>query len=256
VEVVTHKDYGLQKIQKFADVAWKATHADKILNGITTTLVIHNAVMLSGNLAQTVGEAASGSLSAMGIKDSEGNPIDVNAVVKGKMTNLIKSMIGTENYAALTKKIAAANRIYQSTANVLDLTRSLFDSARNVAELTAENTGKIGNALRESGAVYEDAYQLMQEKVNPQNQAMRRLEGLSNTLQTLEQGASAISEVSSEVVETKENIDELRKEKKNLADETKLFLDAKKVEKEDVKAESQAETEIAKLDFAKDETDD
>ena len=73
---------------------------------------------------------------------------------KAKMTELLSSVIGATNYEALTKKIAAANRIYQSAANVLDLTRSLFDSARNVAELTAENTGKIGNALRESGAVY------------------------------------------------------------------------------------------------------
>ncbi|MGL5076745.1 MAG: hypothetical protein ACRDBG_13110, partial [Waterburya sp.] len=254
-EAVRHAKYGLEVVQGFADTAWKATHADKILNGITTALVLHNAAMLSSNLAQTVGEAASGVLSAIGIKDSEGEAFDVNAVIKAKMTELISSVIGSANYEALTKKIAAANRIYQSAANVLDLTRSLFDSARNVAELTAENTGKIGNALRESGAVYEDAYQLMQEKVNPQNQAMRRLEGLTNTLQTLEQGASAISEVSSEVVETRENIEQLKAERKQLEDETKLFLDAEKVKKEDIKTESQAQTEIAKLDFAKDETD-
>jgi hypothetical protein len=253
---VHHKDWGLEKIQGFTSTAWKATHADKILNGITTALVLHNAVMLSGNLAQTIGEAASGVLSAIGIKDSEGEAFDVNAVVKAKMTELISSVLGSANYEALTKKIAAANRIYQSTANVLDLTRSLFDSARNVAELTAENTGKIGNALRESGAVYEDAYELMQEKVNPQNQAMRRLEGLTNTLGNIAEGASAISEISSEVVETRENITQLKAERKQLADETKLFLDAKKIEKEDVKTESQAATELAKLDFAKDEGDD
>lgn len=255
MKAATHKDYGLQKIQQFADIAWKATHADKILNGITTALVIHNAVMLSGNLAQTIGEAASSVLNAIGIKDSEGEPFDVNAVIKAKMTELITSVIGAATYKELTQKIAAANRIYQSSANVLDITRSLFDSARNVAELTAENTGKIGNALRESGAVYEDAYELMQEKVNPQNQAQRRLEGLSNTLGNIEEGVSAISEISSEVVETTENIEQLKAERKQLEDETKLFLDAEKIKKEDVKTESQAETELAKLDFARDETD-
>ena len=227
-----------------------------ILNGITTALVIHNATMLSKNLTVTVGEAASSVLNAIGIKDSDGDPFDVNAVVKAKMTELISSVVGATNYEALTKKIAAANRIYQSAANVLDLTRSLFDSARNVAELTAENTGRIGNALRESGAVYEDAYELMLEKVNPQNQAQRRLEGLSNTLQALEQGASTISEISSEVIETKDNITELKAERKQLADETKLILDAKKIEEDDVKTESQAETEVTKIDFTKDETDD
>jgi hypothetical protein len=255
-QAVRHAKYGLEAVQGFADKAWKATHADKILNGITTALVVHNAIMLSSNLGQTIGDAASSVLNAIGIKDSEGDPFDVNTVIKAKMTELITSVIGAGNYAALTQKIAAANRIYQSTANVLDLTRSLFDSARNVAELTAENTGKIGNALRDAGAVYEDAYDLMQEKVNPQNQAQRRLEGLSNTLGNLAEGASAIAEISSEVVETRENITQLKAERKQLEDETKLFLDAEKVKKDDVKTESQAETELAKIDFAKDETED
>ncbi|PSB05602.1 hypothetical protein C7B62_24855 [Pleurocapsa sp. CCALA 161] len=254
-EAVRHAKYGLEAVQGFADKAWKATHADKILNGITTALVVHNAIMLSSNLGQTIGDATSSVLNAIGIKDSEDNPIDVNTVIRAKMTELISSVIGSENYAALTKKIAAANRIYQSAANVLDLTRSLFDSARNVAELTAENTGKIGNALREAGAVYEDAYDLMQEKVNPQNQAQRRLEGLANTLGDLAEGASAIAEVSEEVIETKENIIQLKAERKQLEDETKLFLDAEKVKKDEAKAESQAETELAKIDFARDESD-
>ncbi|PSB05762.1 hypothetical protein C7B62_24500 [Pleurocapsa sp. CCALA 161] len=255
-EAVRHTTYGLEAVQGFADKAWKATHADKILNGITTALVLHNAVMLSNNLGQTIGDAASSVLNAIGIKDSNDQPFDVNTVIKAKMTELISSVIGSENYAALTAKIAAANRIYQSTANVLDLTRSLFDSARNVAELTAENTGKIGNALRDAGAVYEDAYDLMQEKVNPQNQAQRRLEGLSNTLGNLAEGASAIAEISSEVVETRENITQLKAERKQLEDETKLFLDTEKVKKDEDKAESQAETELAKIDFTRDESDD
>ncbi|MBW4534148.1 MAG: hypothetical protein KME09_09435 [Pleurocapsa minor HA4230-MV1] len=103
-KAVTHAKYGLESVQKFADIAWKATHVDKILNGMTTALVIHNAVMLSGNLVQTIGEATNGVLAAMKIDNSDGTPINVNAVVKAKMTSLITSMIGSTNYAALTKK--------------------------------------------------------------------------------------------------------------------------------------------------------
>jgi hypothetical protein len=40
----------------------------------------------------------------MKIDDSDGKLIDVNTVVKAKMTGLITSMIGAINYAALTKK--------------------------------------------------------------------------------------------------------------------------------------------------------
>jgi myosin heavy subunit len=254
-EAVRDAKYGLEKVQDFADKAWKATHADKILNGITTAVVLHNAVMLSNALGQTIGETATLALQAIGIKDTEGNPFDVNAVIKAKMTELITSVIGSANYEALTKKIAAANRIYQSTANMLDITRNMFDSARSVAELTAENTGKIGNALLESGTVYEDAYSEMIDKVNPQNKAQRRLEGLTNALQAVEQGVSAISEISSEVIETRENITQLKAEKAVWKKENEDLLKEKKDEKTVIKEDSQAKTEVAKIDFAKDETD-
>jgi hypothetical protein len=171
------------------------------------------------------------------------------------MTALISEIVGAENYAALTKKIAAANPVYQSTANMLDITRNMFDSALSVAELTAENTGKIGNALLESGTVYEDAHSEMIDKVNPQNKAQRRLEGLTNALQAVEQGVSAISEISSEVIETRENITELKAEKAVWKKENEDLLKEKKDEKTVIKEDSQAKTEVAKIDFAKDETD-
>jgi hypothetical protein len=253
-KIVTHKDYGLQKIQKFADTAWKATHADKILNALSTAMVIHNGIMLSKNLAQTVGEAASVTLQAMGVKDSEGQPFDVGSALSGKLKQLITSAIGAEGYEALTIRIANYSRIYQSAANLTNTAFSLFDSARNIAETTAANTGKIGNALRESGAVYEDAYTEMLEKVNPQNAAMRKLEGFSNGLEAIEQGVSSISSVSSEVVSIKDNYTQLKSEKEALAQETTEILAAKKVEKGEAKVAVQVSAEVKAIDFTKDET--
>ena len=75
------------------------------------------------------------------------------------MDRVLSGLLGDAKYAEITAKTAKANRIYQASINLLDTTYSLFDSARTVAELTGEYTGKIGNALRESGAVYEDAYE-------------------------------------------------------------------------------------------------
>jgi hypothetical protein len=217
-------------------------------------MVIHNGIMLSKNLAQTVGEAASVTLQAMGVKDSEGQPFDVGSALSGKLKQLITSAIGAEGYEALTIRIANYSRIYQSAANLTNTAFSLFDSARNIAETTAANTGKIGNALRESGAVYEDAYTEMLEKVNPQNAAMRKLEGFSNGLEAIEQGVSSISSVSSEVVSIKDNYTQLKSEKEALAQETTEILAAKKVEKGEAKVAVQVSAEVKAIDFTKDET--
>jgi hypothetical protein len=253
-KIFTHKDYGLQKIQKFADTAWKATHADKVLNALSTAMVIHNGIMLSKNLAQTMGEAATVTLQAMRVTDSEGKPFDVGSALSGKLKQLITSAIGAGGYEALTIRIANYSRIYQSAANLTNTAFSLFDSARNIAETTAANTGKIGNALRESGAVYEDAYTEMLEKVNPQNAAMRRLEGFSNGLEAIEQGVSSISSVSSEVISIKDNYTQLKEEKETLAQETTEILAAKKIEKGEAKVAVQVSAEVKAIDFTKDET--
>ncbi len=246
---VAHADYGLARIQGFADIAWKATHADKILNAVTTAMVIHNGAMLSKGLAYTVGEAATTTLQAMNIQDSEGNPFNVNAVVGGKLRQLVERVVGAENYEAFTKKIASYSRTYQAAANLADITFSLFDSAREIAETTAENTGKIGNALRESGAVYEDAYSEMLEKVNPQNVAMRKLEGLSTGISNISDAVDSIESVSSNVIEIQETYSELQAQKQLVRDEAAEAIRLTKIDKDKAKEDVQAKTDLEDLDF-------
>ncbi len=247
--VVQHAKHGLEAIQNFASTAWKAAHGDKVMAGITTALTVHNAMMLSNNLGQTIAEAGSVTLSAIGIKDEQGNAFDIGAIVKGKMTEILTNILGAEQYAALTVRVAKANRIYQASVNVLDTTRALFDSARSIAELTAENTGKIGNALKESGAVYETAYSDFVEKVNPQSAAMRKLERFREGLETVEAGVSTISQISSEVVETKDNFEQLKQEKEEWKKEVETAIEEKAVVKEAEKKEAQVSVDIDELDF-------
>jgi len=247
--VVTHAKHGLEAVQNFASTAWKSIHGDKIMSAVTTTLVVHNAIMLSGNLLQTVGEAASVTLSAIGIKDENNEPFDVGRIVQDKVKAMLTNYLGKENYQALTQRLAAASRTYQATTNVLNTVEGLFDSARTIAEVTASNTGKIGNSLREAGVVYEDAYDEMLEKVNPQNTAMRRLEGFRQGLESLEDGVSAISNVSSEVVEIKENYQQLKKEKEEWKKEANALLEEQTTAKQEAKDAVQVGTDVSEADF-------
>ena len=247
--IVTNGAYGLEKIQGFAETAWKVTRADKIMSGVTITLTIHNAMMLFNNLASTISEALNMSLNALGIRDETDSPIDIGAAVRSKINVVMSSILGAENYAALTTRIAKANRIYQASINLLDTTYSLFDSARTVAELTAENTGKIGNALRESGAVYEDAYDEFLEKVNPQNASHRRLDKFRQGLESVENVFDSATQISGSVVDFQENINQLKEEGDNLTEEINTQLETQKTEKDTAKTQIQVTTDINDNDF-------
>ncbi|MGL5940820.1 MAG: hypothetical protein ACRC2S_10580 [Waterburya sp.] len=253
--VLTHSEYGLQKIQRFADTAWKATKADKVMNALTTAVVIHNAFMLSSNLATTISEATNVALDALGITDESSNPINIGAAVRGKIEEVLTSIIGAESYKALTTRIAAASRVYQASANVYNLVREIGDTTRSITEVACENTGKIGNALLESGVVFENAYDQMIDSVNPQSKAQLKLEKFRNGAEILENAAEAISSISSDVIELQEIRQELTEGKTQLDAAREEFKTAMEDKKTERKRESQADTEVKKEDFGKNERD-
>ena len=145
-------------------------------------MTIHNGVMLSNNLAQSIGDVTSITLDAVGIQDQAGNPIDVNTVIKTKLDSLISSFIGAENYATLSAGLAKANRIYQASANVANIIHEIGDTTRSATNTIVENTGRIGNALKEAAVIPESAYPTMAERINPLGRRQRYFEAFRDKL--------------------------------------------------------------------------
>ena len=248
-DAVKHATFGLEAAHKFASTAWKVTRADKIMNGISMVLTAHNAMMLSNNLLSTLSEATNVSLEALGIRDETDKPLDFGGAVRGKIQEILTSILGAEQYAALTARTAKANRIYQASINVLDTTRNLFDSAHSIAEIGIEHTGQIGNALRDAGVVAEDAYGHMIEKVSPQNKALRQVAKFREGAELVEDALNTVSSVSSEVIEIQDNFEQLREDKRDLISEIDLTKEEKELEREEVKEESRVRTDISRDDF-------
>jgi hypothetical protein len=246
----------LAKIQDYASKAWRATRADKIMNALTMALVLHNALMLSKNLGQTISEATNLTLNALGITDETDTPIDIGASVSSKISAILTSLLGAEEYAALTTRLASANRVYQASANVYNLVREMGDTTRSITEVACENTGKIGNALLESGVVFEDAYEEMIDSVNPQSKAQLKLEKFRNGVEVLENASEAISSISSDVIELQELRTEITEGKARLDTARQEFKTAMETEKLEIKEESKADTDVNKNDFGKDESED
>lgn len=251
LKTISHSKHGLAAMQEYAKTAWKVTRADKVMAGVSMVMSVHNGMMLSNNLLGTVSEATNMTLNALNIRTEEGDPINLGAMVNSKITRVLKGVIGEAEYAAITARIAKANRIYQASINLLDTTYSLFDSARTVAELTAENTGKIGNALREAGVVYEDAYNEFVEEVESQNRKLRGFGKLGKSLEGIQEGVSTATEIVSEVVELKDIVGEVRSEKQALAEEINEATEKAKTEKDEAKEEVQVTADISEIDFDK-----
>ena len=211
---VRHGTYGLQAIQNFAGKAWSTLKVDKMLNLLNTALLVHNAAMLSQNIAETVGEVVDNSLATLGLKitDVEGKEIGFTEAIGQSVTSLIKNIIGEENYDQLTTTWAKANRVYQASVNVLSNIRSIVDSAQDIAEETGENVAFIGNALRRGGVVRENSYGWMSENMRTESRWLRRLKKVEDTVDIFEDITDSTRDISEELGELKENSENFKKE--------------------------------------------
>ena len=180
---------------------------DRAIAVTTLVTTFHNALMLSNSLVTTLFSATDNILNAVGIKikDEKGSEIGIQQIVNNLTTNLANTLFGAENVATLNANFKKANRVYQSAANIVDSVRSMTDSVRNVTEFAAENTGRIGNALKTYQVIAPDAYNWMPEQVNSQSIWVQRL-------QNLEEAASGIEMVSGEVLSITQNANEIKQQ--------------------------------------------
>jgi hypothetical protein len=195
----------LDGIKEFLEKVARSAKLDKVYNLLTFLTVIHNAQMLSGSIATTLMETLSLGLATAGIKDENESPIDIQAIINSTVENKVKSIIGVENYTTLSDRWKKAVRVYQAAANITYQVRSLWDSAKSLAELTGANVGRIGNALRRDGVVSENAYPSMADNPMMVNSPMQRL-------QNLEEAASHMNSIASEGYGMTETVAQIKKD--------------------------------------------
>lgn len=199
----------LTKLDEFSRKAWQFTRMDKVVSALTLVVTLHNASMLTRELGETLGELTSQVLNVIGIRDEEGNALDVNGLIGNTFENLIISILGAEVYAGVKLQWLRMNRILQAGSQVIWTVRSIMDSTAEVEEWIAENLGKIGNALKKYGVVGRSAYPYMAEKVRAQEKWRNRIGRVTDGLESLEDTASSLYAVTSTVRDAQEEIGEL-----------------------------------------------
>jgi hypothetical protein len=195
----------IERVNKVSDYL----RFDRITNVMTLAVTVHNAAMLSNQLEQTLMSAISNSLAAIGIKDSENNPLDINKIVGQSVENIVKGAIGAENYAALTINWKKANRIYQASANLLNNLQSLRYSITGALETIGGMNAKVGNALKKYGVLGDNAYPWFNPSPNYDNKFMRGIEVAETTV-------SSIDSVASEILSAQDSVKQIGEQKTEL----------------------------------------
>ena len=188
---------------------WKSRVVDRALNLMATAAAIHNAVMLSRNIGSTLVQTLGNALSIIGIKDGDEVAQNFSTVIGDGIENIVKGLIGAENYTTLSETWAKANRIYQSAVNIYQLmTDSLFGITEGLEQI-GKYTGKIGNALKKSGSVLENSYNWMTETFNFSSGKNRKIDRVIQGLQQASEIASDLESITSEFRSVTENVAEI-----------------------------------------------
>jgi hypothetical protein len=176
----------------------------QILSVLNTVLLLHNALLLSRSLADTLVELTTQVLTVFGVKDESGNFIDVHEVLGNSINNFIVSLIGQEAWTGTKEVWIRGSRIVTSATQVVWSIRSIGDSLHELSEWTLENVGKIGNSLKRDRVVKPTSYPTMIEKVGPLDPRRKAIYDYMEGIESLEDAASSLFTVTGEIINIQE----------------------------------------------------
>lgn len=202
--IISHADYGLEKIQNFAEKAWNFTKADKVLAVVNTMLAAHNAAMLTRNFGQTLGDVATQGFAFFKIKAPDGSAIDVNEVVGSSVENLVKSLVGTEVYENTSEKWSKANRILTAARGTVLAIRGMKEAVLEAQEVVGGWVAKIGNSFQDQGMFEDRTYPWM----NPNPNFRSPFKGYLAKIDNLEDAAGQLNALVGTGLEFQESINE------------------------------------------------
>lgn len=200
----------VQKSGALVAKTWDMLQIDRVLSVLTYVAVVHNAYFLSRNIADTMFYMVGNVLELIGIEDSEGNALDVASIVSKWMNTAIGTMIGEETLEGIKASWAKHNRIYQAAMNSIYIIRGMVDSSSQIMETVGNYVAKIGNGLRRSGAVVENAYGAMNERLNVYSSGTSRWEKGFSRLETVDNVANDMASITDDVVSIKQQTEELK----------------------------------------------
>lgn len=219
---------------------WKSLALDRLLNLLILATTLHNAIMLSRNLGETLVETLQSILNAMGIKDPEGQAYDLEEFFGKTLQDWIKGIVGEEVYNNTKATWIKANRILTVANNMLNAIQGMIHAAIQGIEIVGRWVALGFNGMQREGMVSDSTWPWMNENPNFKNPFLNYMEKLEN----LEEAAESINMLAQTAIEFQDSQKELVEARtelsKQLADAEKARSDKEKADDEasEVKAET------------------
>lgn len=208
----------LNAMQSFAEKAWKATQAQKILDVLTFIGVMHNAAFLSREVAETMSYMVGNVLNIFGIEDENGSNLDVFGWLGDTIEGFFVKVFGQDLVDDARETWKKASAILRSASMIIWTVRSIFDGAQEIMEWSAENIGLIGNALKRWGVVGFNSYGWMATRMNSQDRVRRRYKRILDGLEQAEDASSSFAMATGDVREITDEVQELGEQRQAFQD--------------------------------------
>lgn len=195
----------------FMKTAWSNLRVNKLLDYLNTILLVHNAAMLSKNLAASLGD----SISALAnntidlIKNEDGSDIDINATIGTSLEQFLINLLGQENYTDINQTFQKSSRILNAATNIINTIQFSLAGLAEGLETVGNYTGRIGNSLKKAGAVFENAYGWMNETFRVKTGRLGQIQSVIDGLESVENITSDLENVSYEFREVQENVTQI-----------------------------------------------
>ena len=215
---------------------------DRMMHVLNIALGVHNAVAVSRAVGQTFAYVVDSTAQAAGFQwtDSKGNQVSFDQVFKANAVGFIQKVVGVNLYNNLSSDFNKLLRVYQTGQNVAWAVRGIVDPIRAATDIITENTGKIGNALRRSGAVLENSYQIMPERATLQSATEKKVQTFTASVQDIGEGLENFGEITENVIEIQENTQQLQESSQAFDNEISTITADKEAQNDAAKTSSQS----------------
>lgn len=223
---------GIVGMQQRLNTLYNRLGVDRMMHALNIALGVHNAVAVSRAVGQTLGYVVDATAQAAGFQwtDTQGNQISFSQVFGANAVGFVQNVIGADLYNNLNANFNKLLRVYQTGQNVAWAVRGIIDPIRSATDIITENTGKIGNALRRSGAVLENSYQIMPERATLQSATEKKIETFTASVQDIGEGLETFGELSENVIEIQENTQQLQESSTAFDNEIENITDQKEAD--------------------------
>ncbi len=185
---------------------------DRVINLVTTAGVIHNCMMLSSSISDTLFSTLDNVFAIPSlIKNPDGETVDTRETFTKYLDGMFAGIFGTTEWIAIKNQWKAYSTIYNTGSQVFGNIRDIFDETSQIQEVTRNWVAELGNGLQDEGVIGEDNWNVKDPTKQIKGKYFARLQRIAEGLEQVENVAEDLEQITSSarnIVETANEIKE------------------------------------------------